>query len=399
MSRSFLRPVLILLVVLAAGGALWWALRERPQGVETAVVTRGPMAVTIEEDGQTRVREVYRISSPIAGNVDRSLLEVGDPVKAHESVVATINPMPPPFMDERARAEARAQADAAGAAVGVAEAELEQARSSLELAISDFERAKRLATSQAISEAGLQKARIDVELKQALVTSAVAAVALRRSEMASANARLMQPGDRTLIEGEDRCCIRLNAPIDGVVLTLAVKSEQVIQAGALLAEIGDPSNLEVVVDLLSADAARLRPGTPAMVSGWGGEGIAATLRRIDPAGFTKVSALGIEEQRVNAVLDLARTEPALGHGFQVRVAIEIWRDEEALRIPVSALFREGSDWAAFAVADGRAARRIVEIGHLNNETAEVLDGLEEGETVIVFASDRIADGTLVEALE
>jgi HlyD family secretion protein len=307
--------------------------------------------------------------------------------------------MPPPFMDERARAEARAQADAALAAVGVAEAELEQARSSLVLARSDYERARRLASSQAISEASLEKARIDVELKQALVASAGAAVALRRSEMASANARLMQPGDRTLVEGEERCCLRLQAPIDGVVLSLAVKSEQVIQAGAQLAEIGDPANLEIVVDLLSADAARLRLGTTATVAGWGGDPIAATLRRIDPAGFTKVSALGIEEQRVNAVLDLARPEPALGHGFQVRVALEIWREDNVLQIPVSALFREGSDWAAFAIEGARASKRIVEIGQLNNETAQVLSGLAEGETVIVFASDRIADGTLVERRE
>ncbi len=397
--QRFFRPAVVVLVVVAIAAALWWALRERPLGVETAVIARGPMAVTIEEDGQTRVREVYRISSPIAGNVDRTLLEVGDPVKAAKTVVATINPLAPPFMDERARAEAMAQADAARASVGVAEAELEQARSSLELAQSDYERAKRLSESQTISQASLEKSRTDVDLKQALVTSAQAAVVLRRSELASANARLMQPGDRALLDSEDRCCVHLKAPIDGVVLSIAVKSQQVIQAGALLAEIGDPRDLEIVVDLLSSDAVQIRPGTPARISGWGGQPVAATVRRVDPAGFTKVSALGIEEQRVNTILDLAEHQPALGHGFRVRVVLETWRSEQALRVPVAALFREGSDWAAFTVEDSRAKRRILKIDHMNNEVGEVTDGLEEGETVIVFPSDKIADGTLVEGLK
>ncbi len=394
MARA-VKTILAICVAAAIAAALWWALRERPLSVETARASRAAMAVTIEEDGETRVREVYRVSSPITGNVGRSLLNVGDPVKAGETVVASITPLQPAFMDERSRAEARAQADAARAAVGVAEAELLQARSALELAKAEYDRAQRLARTNTISQANLDKARADVNLKQALVTSAEAAVALRKSEVSSAVARLMQPGDRALLEQDDRCCVNVTAPIDGVVLSLAVKSEQVIEAGAPLAEIGDPKDLEVVVDLLSSDAVRVPAGSKATIAGWGGEPVGANVRRIDPAGFTKVSALGIEEQRVNAVLDLDRGEPSLGHGFQVRVLLEVWRSDAALQVPVAALFRQGSDWAAFTIEDGRARLTTVEIGHMNGEAAEILGGLEEGATVIVFPGDTIADGTLV----
>lgn len=398
MARA-LKTIFAILAFVAVAAGLWWAFRERPIAVETAQATRGPMAVTIEEDGQTRVREIYRISSPITGNVGRSLLDVGDRVKAGATVIATIAPLQPAFMDERSRAEARALADAARAAIGVAEAELAQARAALDLARAELERAQRLASARTISQATLDKARTDVDLKQALATSAEAAVALRRSELASANARLMQPGDRALLEPQDRCCVSVTAPIDGTVLGLAVKSEQVIQAGAPLAEIGDPGNLEIVADLLSSDAVSIKPGTKAEIRNWGGEPLTATVRRIDPAAFTKVSALGIEEQRVNAVIDPDKKEPALGHGFRVRVALQVWRAPDVLQVPVSALFRRGSDWAVFAVENGRAAMRTVTIGHMNNDAAEVLDGIAEGNEVIVFPSDTIADGVLVTAQE
>ncbi len=397
MARS-LKTILAICAVLAVAAALWWAFRERPISVETARTTRGPMAVTIEEDGQTRVREIYRVSSPITGNVGRSLLNVGDRVKAGETVVATISPLQPAFMDERTRAEARALSEAARAAIGVAQAELAQARAAHDLAKAELARAQRLAESRTISQASLEKARTDADLKDALARSAEAAVALRRSELASANARLMQPGDRALLEPQDKCCVNVTAPIDGVVLGLAVKSEQVIEAGAPLAEIGDPGDLEVVVDLLSSDAVRIATGSQATIGGWGGEPIAGKVRSIDPAGFTKVSALGIEEQRVNAVIDIDERRKALGHGFQVRVALEVWRADDVLQVPVAALFRQGSDWAIFAVEEGRARLHKVEVGHMNGEAAQVTGGIDEGRAVIVFPSDTVADGTLVTSL-
>ena len=396
MSGHWLRNAVILAVLAAVGAGFWWAFKPRPVAADMETVARGPMTVTIEEDGETRVREIYRISAPVAGNVGRSLLEVGDPVVAGETVVATINPVTPPIIDERTRAEARARAEAARAAVAVAEAQAESARAALDLATSERDRAMRLARQGTISESRLESARIDVDVKQAAVQSAEAQVALRKSELASARAALIQPGDEVLREPDDNCCYQVRSPADGVILSLAVKSEQVVQAGVELATVGDPSKLEVVAELLSSDATRLETGARATIRGWGGEPVPATLRRVDPAGFTKVSTLGIEEKRVNAVLDLDRPEPALGHGFRVRVALETWSEPDVLAVPIAALFRTGGDWTVFVVEEGRAQVREVDLGQMNDEKAQVLSGLQAGDTVIVYPGDQVADGVLVE---
>jgi HlyD family secretion protein len=393
MSAKAIRNLALAALAAVAAAGFWWALSERPVGVDVAPVTEGPMTVTIAEEGETRVRETYRISSPISGNVDRSLLDVGDKVEAGRTIVATINPMEPAFMDERSLAEARALADAASAAIGVALAEQQRARSALDLSASELERATLLAQSDSIARSRLERARIDVELNTALLDSAKAQVALRRSELASAQARLIQPGGAK--SPGDLCCVKVVAPIDGVVLSLAVKSEQVVAAGAQLAEIGDPRHIEVVVDLLSSDAARIAPGTVAAISGWGGNDVAARVRRVDPAGFTKVSALGIEEKRVNAVLDLQDPPPALGPGFAVRVELEVWRGETVVQVPNGALFRSGNVWSAFVVTGGRASAHAVGTGRRNGQVAEVLSGLAQGDLVIVYPSDAIADGVPV----
>ncbi|MCB1384156.1 MAG: HlyD family efflux transporter periplasmic adaptor subunit [Notoacmeibacter sp.] len=397
MNGRAIRILTTLFAVAAMAGAFWWAFRPRPVPVDMADVARGPLAVTIREDGRTRVREIYRVSAPVAGHVGRSLLEVGDPVKAGETVVATINPVQPAIIDERTRAEARARVDAARAAIAVAEAQAKSAKAALALAQSDFERARQLAAARTVSQSTLETARIDVEVKQAALASAEAQIALRNSELASARAALIQPGDKVLAEPEDKCCFEVRAPANGVVLSLAVKSEQVVPAGAELAEIGDPSQLEIVADLLSSDTAMIRPGTQAMVSGFGSEPVAATVRRIDPAGFTKVSALGVEEQRVNAVLDLARAEPSLGHGFAVTVALTSWSADDVLKVPLAALFRTGGGWSAFRVTDGKAVLTAVTVGHLNDEAAEVLSGLTEGDRLVVWPGDSVKDG--VEVME
>lgn len=396
MARYWLRNIIILAAILAMAAGFWWALQPHPVAVDMVDVRRGPMTVTIEEDGETRVKQIYRISAPVAGNVGRSLLEVGDPVKAGETVVATINPVTPPIIDERTRAEARARVDAARAAIAVAEAQAESARAALDLATSEQDRAMRLAKQGTIAESRLESARIDVDVKKAAVQSAEAQVTLRKSELASARAALIQPGDQVLKEPGDDCCYRIRSPADGVVLSLAVKSEQVVQAGVELASVGDPSKLEVVAELLSSDATQVQPGARATITGWGGEPVPAILRRVDPAGFTKVSALGIEEKRVNAILDLDKAEPALGHGFRVRVALETWSEPDVLAVPIAALFRTGGDWTVFVVEDGRAHIRTVTLGRMNNDKAQVLSGLKEGETVITYPGDQVADGVMVE---
>lgn len=386
------------LAALAAivGAGLYVALREQPVSVDAAPVIEGPMIVTIDQEGVTRVRNVYTVSAPIAGHLDRTSLEEGDPVEANRTVVASIHPMDPPLIDRRTEAELLAAIEAARSGVAQAELEHQRALSALEPAEADLERAVRLFGSNIVSERDLQRATTEVALKEAQVKSTEARIRQRQAELNSAKARLMRPGDEILdIEGRE-CCVEVTAPIDGIVLSVRVKSEQAVAAGTPLAEVGDPRDLEIAVDLLSEDAVRIRPGLKATITDWGGEeNLDATVRRVDPSAFTKVSALGIEEQRVNAVLDLDRPEPLLGHGYRVFARLAIWRSEKALQAPIAALFRTSGNWAVFRIVDDRAELVPVEIGHLNDESAEVTAGLSRGDRVVLHPSDTLDDGGLV----
>ena len=386
------------LAALAAivGAGLYVALREQPVSVDAAPVIEGPMIVTIDQEGVTRVRNVYTVSAPISGHLDRTSLEEGDPVEANRTVVASIHPMDPPLIDRRTEAELLAAIEAARSGVAQAELEHQRALSALEPAEADLERAVRLFGSNIVSERDLQRATTEVALQEAQVKSTEARIRQRQAELNSAKARLMRPGDDILdIKGRE-CCVELTAPIDGIVLSVRVKSEQAVAAGTPLAEVGDPRDLEIAVDLLSEDAVRIRPGLKATITDWGGEeNLDATVRRVDPSAFTKVSALGIEEQRVNAVLDLDRPEPLLGHGYRVFARLAIWRSEKALQAPIAALFRTSGNWAVFRIVDDRAELVPVEIGHLNDESAEVTAGLSRGDRVVLHPSDTLDDGGLV----
>lgn len=376
-------------------GALWWAFAEQPVGADLVTIGEGPMTVNVEEDGVSRVREVYRVSAPVSGRLDRSILDVGDPVEAGKTVIARLNPVAPSFLDDRARAEVLAAIDAAAAAVGLAAAERLSVEASLDQARADLERAERLAKSGVVSESQLEKARADVAVYTAKLASAAAQVKLRESELASAKAKLIEPGALASADNSPSCCVAVTSPADGVVLEIHAKSEQVIAAGSPLADIGNPADLEVEVDLLSQDAVRLAPGAAVSIYGFGGDAIKGRLRLVAPAAETKVSALGIEEQRVAAIVDLDGPAPKLGHNFRVRAAIEEWHADKAVIAPVAALFRVGRDWAAFRVVDNRAERVTVDIGRMNGREAEVKSGLAAGDRVIVHPSDTISDGTLI----
>lgn len=390
------RLALLAAAVLIVAGFVY-ALREKPQPVDVGTVSRGPMKVTISQEGVTRVRDVYAVSSPIAGHLARTLLEEGDRVKADITVVAAIHPLEPPLIDSRSQAELTAARDAARAAVSMAEIDHRRIQSDLDLARKTLDRSILLAKTDIIPESTLQKAHTDVEMLGAQVESARAAIELRKAELASADARLTQPGGSAASYSRG-CCINLTAPVDGVVLNVYAKSEQPVAIGTKIADIGDPDDIEIAVDLLSSDAVRVAPGSKAEIVDWGGDrGLPAIVRRIDPAGFTKVSALGIEEQRVNLVLTLQNSDPRLGHGFRVYVRLTLWESEDSLRVPIAALFRRAKLWNLFVIRDGRARQVDVEIGHMNDEHAEVLAGLEEGDIVIVHPSDILSDGSLVEA--
>ena len=384
---------------------LWFAW-PRPVAVDIATVAKGPMQVTIDDEGKTRVRHVYTVSAPIAGRVLRishpegkhgMSLHVGDQVKADETVVAIMQPAIPGFIDVRSREELQAAVKAADAAVTLAEAEISRIEAALAFSRDELKRAQALSRSGTIASRALEKAQLDVTTNEAALASARAQLAVRRSERTSIAARLIDPASVSA-PSSPNCCIEIRAPVTGRVLKIIQNSEAVVAAGSPLIEIGDPLDLEVVADLLSTDAVQIKPGSPVQIDGWGGSPIKGQVKRVDPAGFLKVSALGIEEQRVRTTIDFAEPSKVwsrLGHDYRVIVHVTVWSAEDVLTVPVGALFRNGNDWAVYAVKNGRARTTIVKIGHRNAQTAEVVSGLSAGNRVVLHPSDRVRDGSAV----
>lgn len=386
----------VLGTALVIAGAVWFAW-PRPVKVDLATVAQGPMEVTVEDEGRTRVQNVYTISAPVHGKVLRTPRHVGDEVAADTTVVAVMQATAPSFLDLRSREELQAALAGAEAAVEFAEHEVGQIERALEFARTELRRGEELARRNVVSAQAMEKAQVDVDTTVHALASAKARLAVRRSERASLTARLIEPGSEAN-SPDSAWGIQLRAPISGRVLAIHLESEAVVQPGTPLIDIGDPRDLEIVVDLLSSEAVQIEPGAAARIDGWGGRSLRGRIRRIDPAGFTKVSALGIEEQRVRTVIDLIdppEAWPRLGHDFRVIVNVTVWSSENALTVPVAALFRRGDDWAVYVVRDGRARSTALEIGRRTDRTAEVLAGLSPGEQVILHPSDRIGDGVAV----
>lgn len=381
-----------------AAAAAWYLFAAEPVAVDTAQAGRGAIEVTVTAEGETRVRDVYSISAPITGKLERLNLHVGDKV-AKAQRVASLRPVDPPIRDVRSRLELAAATRAAEAAVGVAEAQVRQATSALGFSRAEFDRASELVKRKVISQAAMDQAELNIRVKEAELKQAEASLELRRQELATARAREMEPLQLSATVSEDQCCMAVTAPVDGTVLRIVTESEQVVQAGAPILELGDTGDLEIVVDLLSTDAVGIVPGMAARIEDWGGEGfLEAKVRRIDPAGFTKVSALGIEEQRVNAILDFTGPpgqRKSLGHAFKVLVRIVKSRTDDALTVPIGALFRHNGNWAAYTVEDGMARLKELDLGRFSMTHAEVLGGLNDGATVIVHPGDQVADGVAV----
>jgi HlyD family secretion protein len=384
---------------LAVAVTLVYAFWPRPVPVDMATVERGDLTVHIDAEGETRVRDVYVVSAPIAGRMLRIERKAGDVVTAGKTLLARIQPSAPTFLDARSRRQAEAEVKAAEAAMLLARAERDRAAAELDYADAELERARALSSRGNISASNLDRAEMEVKTRRAALATAGAQLEVRRFELETARAALIEPAAR--LDEIGTCCVDLPAPIDGSVLRILTESEGVVQAGTPLVEIGDPRDLEIVVDLLSSDAVKVAPGAAVLIGGWGGgQDLKGTVRRVEPFGFTKTSALGIDEQRVNVIIDFdgdPEQRAKLGHGFRVDTRIEIWRGEGLLTLPVSALFREGDTWAVFAVRDARAVLTPVDIGQRNGRRAEVLNGLQAGDRVILHPSDRIDDGIAVEA--
>jgi len=373
---------------------LAWALWPKPTTVELAELHNGPLLVTVDEEGKTRIKDVYTVSAPITGKLVRLSLEAGDRVKKDVSEVAIIEPMAPAFLDIRARRELEAQVEAAKAAVALSEAEANQAAAELEFAQNELKRAQALIRSRTISERALERARIDTDTRQASLARAKASLEVRKRELDSAQARLIGPEEAWKGEVPAGCCVSVRAPVSGRILRLIQESERVVAAGTPLVEIGDPENLELVVELLSVDAVKVREGAMATVESWGGIPLVAKVTRVEPAGFTKVSALGIEEQRVRTILKLqnaGEVADRLGHEFRVFIKINVYESRKVLRVPVSALFRKRDQWTVYTLERGRARSVPVEIGQRNQSFAEVVNGLSEGAVVVLHPSDRVVE--------
>jgi len=387
----FNRRVLISAAVVA--GLLALALWPRTVPVDVGTVTRGALVVTVDDEGMTRVRDRFVVSSPVGGRVLRIELEPGDPVKRGQ-VIARVRAEAAPLLDERTRAEAQAAVERARAALGRAQAEEQRARASLAQLQRELARVRELAKDRVVSSQELETREADVRVAEASLNAAIFAVRAATSELQGALARLTPTN--TNAAGR---VVTVAAPSDGVVLKRLRESESIVPPGDPLLEIGDPTLLEIVSDLLSTDAVRVKAGARTIVEQWGGDKtLDARVRRVEPAGFTKISALGVEEQRVNVILDFmdpAAAWASLGDAYRVEVRIVIWEASNVLKVPTSALFREGDRWAVYRLDGGRAQRAVVELGHQTAQEAEVKSGLADGARVVLHPGDAIADGTRV----
>ena len=384
------RRVLIVVGIVAAllAVALWPATMP----VEMGVVSRGSLLVTVDEEGMTRVRDRFVVSAPVTGRVLRIELQPGDTVTRGQ-IVARVRAEAPPLLDARTRAETQAAIESARAALGRARAEEQRAKATLAQAEREAARLRTLAQDGLTTRQEVEARTADVQVAQESANAAAFAVRTAVSEVQRLEARLA-PSTPDL-SGR---IVTAEAPVDGVVLKRIRESESVVPAGDPLLEIGDAHKLEIVADLLSTDAVRVSRGARAIIEQWGGDKrLDAKVRRIEPAGFTKISALGVEEQRVNVILDFvdpAAAWAALGDAYRVEVRIVTWEGSDLLKVPTSALFRRGTEWAVYLVENGRARRTVVSLGHQTGQEAELTSGASEGARLILHPG-TLAEGARV----
>lgn len=376
--------------------AVWWMM-PRPIPVETAAVTKGNFVATVDEDGKTRIRERYVVAAPLPGRLSRIRLKAGDSVNADDAI-ATITPSPAPFLDPRSRREAEERLGAAEAARERTKAVVDRARAQTAQAQSDLNRIRPLAQSGAASTQDMEHA--DLALRTAERDMRAAEFQDHAAEHDVVQARsLLQEYHDGGGAAPDRWT--LTAPVSGLVLKVLQESETIVQPGSPILEIGDPLDLEIVVDVLSTDAVEIQPGAAVAIEHWGGAGaLAGRVRRVEPAAFTKISTLGVEEQRVNVLVDLATPRAAwtgLGDAYQLDTRITVFSRDDATIVPSGALFRVGSDWCVYIAKDGRAERRTVTLLRRSGPSAAVAAGVQPGERVIVYPSDDIAPGARVAA--
>lgn len=376
-------PYLGALVLVALFVAGFW---PQPAPVETARVTTGQLRSTVNEEGKTRIRQRYVVSAPVAGQLRRIPFKAGAELQSTQTVVAVIDPTSPALLDARARAIAEARRDSAAA-------QLERAKAQRQFAASELRRNEQLYREKTVSTQQLE----EVQWRD---TSAARELSAAEAALRQAEAELLEfthPGKTA------RPPVELRAPVCGRVLKVFEESSRAVAAGAPLLEIGDPGDLEVIVEVLSRDGAAIQPGTPVELEQWGGaEPLKAVVRFVEPAAFTKISALGVEEQRVYVVADLltpAGQRGSLGDNFRVEARIITWQSERTVKVPSGALFRRGEQWHAYVIDQGHAQQRPVKVGHSSGTETEVLEGLKDGDEVILYPGDRVRDGLRVRVVK
>lgn len=368
----------------------------QPSWVDVARVSRGPLQVAVVEEGKTRVIDRYIISAPVAGYIRRFELEVGDEIEQGKSLV-DLDPLRPQVLDVRSRAEAEARVAAGKAALLAAQQNTSAAKADAELAQEEFRRVKNLRKNQLVSQDDEDKAAARARATSAAQRSAEFAVEVARHELEAARTILAYSAAKA--SGQPVEHVDIISPINGSVLKIYRESEGVVEAGQPLIEVGNPKALEIEVDVLSADAVQIKKGMRVLFHRWGGPNpLEGVVRKVEPVGFTKVSALGVEEQRVLVIADIISNPKlwqSLGDGYRVEAQFILWEKEDVLQIPTSALFRVQDDWFVFVFNNGRAYRRGIRVGQRNGLAAQVLDGLTNEESVILYPDDTITDGRRV----
>ena len=397
MNSSFQRVLIIFLALLVVG-AIVVAMQPRPVPVDLAEVQRGPLVVTITDDGQTRIRDRYVVSAPLSGRLVRIEFDPGDEVIAQKTLLTSIEPTDPSLLDPRAIAEAEARVRAAEARLSLASPRLASAKVVLDQEETELGRLQQLAKRGAGVPSQLDDQRS--VFRQAGHDYAAAQVELEIAgfELDVAKAALTRTGDDA--NDATSWSFPVKSPVSGRVLRVFQESSTVVSAGERILEVGDPADLEVVADLLSTDAVRIQAGDRVLLQQWGGKGpLPGRVRLVEPSAFTKISALGIEEQRVNVIIDFVdspESRPPLGDGYRVEASVVEWESEDVLTVPSGALFRDEERWAVLAMENAQARLTHVELGHRNDDFAEVLGGLDSGDQVILYPGDRVADGTIIE---
>jgi HlyD family secretion protein len=389
--RRWIRRIVLGLVLIAIVATLAWAMWPKPVPVETAVVARGPLVVTVDEDGRARVEDRYVVTAPLAGTLARIELRAGDAVAAG-SIVARVAPLPAPLLDARSRTELSGRLDISRTQRRQTDGSVARAQAAKDFADHELARVRDLVTRAVVPAVERERAELNAELAARDLQSARFAATAAAAEVATAERLLARVGQAAHDD------VDVLAPIAGQVLRVVAASEGVVAPGTPLIELGDPRQLEIAVDVLTADAVAIRPGASAVIDGWGGPPLDGRVRRIEPSATTRVSALGVEEQRVDVIVDLAAPPErwqGLGDGWRVEVRIATWRSADVLALPLGALFREGDAWAVYVVDDGVARRRDVVLGHQNASVAEIVRGVSAGDRVILHPGERISEGVRV----